>query len=184
MVKSDKWIRKMAREYRLIEPFNEKLISKGRISYGLSSYGYDIRLDNRFKMFIPQNEESIDPKKIKHSLFQDVVAQVCLIPPHSFLLARSMEYIRIPRNILGLCVGKSTYTRCGIIVNVTPLEPMWEGYLTIEISNNSSLPAKLYAGEGIAQIIFLEANEPCEVSYVDREGKYHQQREITIAKVE
>ncbi len=204
-IKSDKWIERMAKDREMINPFSELLVSKGKISYGLSSYGYDIRLDNKFKIFTllnnftkgeisatqnltgstPLNKSAtvIDPKKIDNNLFRDIISDVCIIPAHSFLLAQSLEYFKIPRNIIGLCVGKSTYTRCGVIVNVTPLEPTWEGYLTIEISNTSPLPAKLYAGEGIAQILFFEADEMCRISYADRKGKYQKQKEVTVARI-
>ena len=175
----------MAKDKRIIEPFSKQLVSKGKISYGLSSYGYDTRMDNKFKVFVGEEKsvDIIDPKKIDNNLFRDIISDVCVIPAHSFVLAQSKEYFKIPRNVIGLCFGKSTYTRCGVIVNVTPLEAEWEGYLTIEISNISSLPAKLYAGEGIAQILFFEADEMCRVSYADRKGKYQKQKEVTVARV-
>lgn len=175
----------MAKEKEMIKPFSQDLVNKGKISYGLSSYGYDIRLDNKFKVFTPIEKSAavIDPKKIDNNLFRDMISDVCIIPAHSFVLGQSIEYFKIPRTITGLCTGKSTYARCGIIVNVTPLEAEWQGYLTIEISNNSSLPAKLYAGEGIAQILFFESDECCAVSYADRKGKYQKQKEVTVARV-
>lgn len=183
MLKSDKWIRRMAIEYKMIEPFEEKQISRGVISYGLSSYGYDMRLADEFKIFSPTNATHIDPKRLDPSIFRDYKGPVCVIPPNSFVLARSVEYFRIPRNILTICVGKSSYARCGIIVNVTPFEPEWEGYATLEISNTSPLPAKIYANEGIAQVIFLEADEECMLSYKDKKGKYQVQKGITLPTV-
>ena len=183
MLKSDKWIKKMALEYKMIEPFEEKQISQGKISYGLSSYGYDLRVADEFKIFTPLNVSQIDPKNVAPSLFTDYKGSVCIVPPNSFALARSVEYFRIPRNILTLCVGKSSYARCGIIVNVTPFEPEWEGYPTLEISNTLPLPARIYANEGLAQVIFLEADEECLVSYKDKKGKYQGQKEITLPKV-
>ncbi len=183
MLKSDTWIKKMAYEYKMIEPFEEKQISRGVISYGLSSYGYDIRVADEFKIFAPINSTQIDPKRFDSSLFIDYKGPVCIIPPNSFILARSLEYFRIPRNILTICVGKSSYARCGIIVNVTPFEPEWEGYATLEISNTSPLPARIYAHEGIAQVIFLESSEICSVSYKDKKGKYQAQKEITLPKI-
>ncbi len=184
-IKSDKWIEAMSKDREMIKPFIPQLISKGKISYGLSSYGYDIRLDKKFKIFNLDSSriDVIDPKKIDNRLFCDIITNICIIPAHSFILAKSVEYFKIPRNIIGLCFGKSTYTRCGIIVNVTPLEAEWEGYLTIEISNISPRPAKLYTGEGVAQILFFEANEMCRISYADRKGKYQQQKDVTVAKV-
>ncbi len=184
-IKPDKWIVRMAEEKEMIKPFSQNLINKGKISYGLSSYGYDIRLDNKFKIFKTEENpvDVIDPKKIDGRLFRDVISDICIIPAHSFVLGQSIEYFKIPRTITGLCTGKSTYARCGIIVNVTPLEAEWEGYLTIEISNNSPLPTKLYAGEGIAQILFFESDECCAVSYADRKGKYQGQKEVTVARI-
>jgi len=184
-IKSDKWIERMANDKEMIKPFTSQLISKGKISYGLSSYGYDIRLDNKFKVFAGEEKSAdiIDPKKIDNNLFRDIISDVCVIPAHSFVLAQSKEYFKIPRNVIGLCFGKSTYTRCGVIVNVTPLEAEWEGYLTIEISNITPLPARLHTGEGIAQILFFEADETCRVSYADRKGKYQNQKEVTVARI-
>jgi len=182
-VKSDRWIRRMVKEYRMIEPFSEHLISKDKISYGLSSYGYDVRIDNRFKIFTNINSTIVDPKNFDSKSFVDVESDICIIPPNSFALAKSIEYFRIPRDVIVICIGKSTYARCGIIVNVTPLEPMWEGYVVLEISNTTPLPAKIYAYEGIAQLVFFEADEPCEVSYADRNGKYNKQEDIILPRV-
>ena len=182
-LKNDAWIRRMAKEYGMIEPFEEKQIRQGVISYGLSSYGYDIRVADEFKIFTNAYSAVVDPKQFDPRSFVDFRGQVCTIPPNSFVLARSVEYFRVPRNILCLCVGKSTYARCGIVVNVTPLEPEWEGYITIEISNTTPLPARIYAHEGIAQVIFLEADEVCEVSYADRKGKYQRQKGIALPRV-
>jgi dCTP deaminase len=184
MVMSDKWIRKMAKDYGMIEPFEENLVRKGVISYGLSSYGYDLRIADEFKIFTNVASTIVDPKNFDERSFVSVKGDYCIIPPNSFALGRSIEYFRIPRDVIGICLGKSTYARCGIIVNVTPLEPCWEGYLTVEISNTTPLPAKIYAGEGIAQIIFIKGNEECEVSYKDRKGKYMYQKGIVIPKVE
>ncbi|MFT4560393.1 MAG: dCTP deaminase [Gammaproteobacteria bacterium] len=185
-VKSDKWIAKMARDHRLIEPFEPKQVrdSGGQrvISYGVSSYGYDIRCAPEFKVFTNINSAIVDPKQFDPGSFVDVNRDVCIIPPNSFALARTVEYFRIPRNVLTICLGKSTYARCGIIVNVTPLEPEWEGHVTLEFSNTTSLPAKIYANEGVAQVIFLESDEPCEVSYRDRGGKYQNQTGVTLPK--
>jgi dCTP deaminase len=181
---SDKWIRKMAKDYGMIEPFEENLVRKGVISYGLSSYGYDLRIADEFKIFTNVASTIVDPKNFDERSFVSVKGDYCIIPPNSFALGRSIEYFRIPRDVIGICLGKSTYARCGIIVNVTPLEPCWEGYLTVEISNTTPLPAKIYAGEGIAQIIFIKGNEECEISYKDRKGKYMYQPGIVIPKVE
>ncbi|RLD16941.1 MAG: dCTP deaminase [Caldiserica bacterium] len=184
MIKSDRWIKKMAKKYRMIEPFCEKQVRRGKISYGLSSYGYDIRVDEEFKIFTNVNSSIVDPKNFDKRSFVEVKAKnYILIPPNSFALAKTVEYFRIPRNVIGICVGKSTYARCGIIVNVTPLEPCWEGYLTLEISNTTPLPAKIYSNEGIAQILFFESDEICEVSYKDRKGKYMKQKGIVLPKV-
>ncbi len=182
-IKADKWIRKMAAEHRMIEPFSEKQVSKGVISFGLSSYGYDIRIADEFKIFTNINTAIVDPKEFDTKSFVDFKGSVCIIPPNSFALGRSVEYFRVPRNIMTICVGKSTYARCGIITNVTPLEPEWEGYITLEVSNTTPLPARIYANEGIAQILFFESDELCEVSYGDRKGKYQGQQGITIPKV-
>jgi dCTP deaminase len=183
MIKSDRWIRQMARERRMIEPFVEAQVSAAVVSYGLSSYGYDIRVADEFKIFTNINSTVIDPKAFDPRSFVDLRAPVCIVPPNSFALARTVEYFRIPRNVLTVCLGKSTYARCGIIVNVTPFEPEWEGTATLEISNTTPLPAKIYANEGIAQVIFFESDEPCEVSYGDRHGKYLRQQEVTLPKV-
>lgn len=182
-IKADKWIRKMAAEHRMIEPFSEKQVSKGVISFGLSSYGYDIRIADEFKIFTNINTAIVDPKEFDTKSFVDFKGNVCIIPPNSFALGRSVEYFRVPRNIMTICVGKSTYARCGIITNVTPLEPEWEGFITLEVSNTTPLPARIYANEGIAQILFFESDEVCEVSYGDRNGKYQGQQGITIPKV-
>jgi dCTP deaminase len=184
MVMSDKWIKKMAKEYGMIEPFEETLVRKGVISYGLSSYGYDFRIADEFKIFTNVASTIVDPKNFDERSFVRVKGDYCIIPPNSFVLGRSVEYFRIPRDVIGICLGKSTYARCGIIVNVTPLEPGWEGFLTIEISNTTPLPAKIYAWEGIAQVIFVKGNEECEISYKDRKGKYMYQPGIVIPKVE
>lgn len=183
-IKNDRWIKKISKTHKMIEPFVDKLIKKGKISYGLSSYGYDIRIADEFKIFTDVFNEIVDPKKFSEKSFVDYKGKVCVIPPNSFVLARSYEYFRIPRNVLGICIGKSSYARCGIVINITPLEPEWEGFLTIEISNTSPLPAKIYANEGIAQVIFIEGDEECLVSYADRKGKYQGQKGITLPKVE
>ena len=183
-LKSDKWIRKMALEEGMIEPCVEGQVrsveNEKIVSYGLSSYGYDLRVGPQFKVFTNVYNSIVDPKSFHEDAFVDIEADTCIIPPNSFALAVSVEYFRIPRNILTLCIGKSTYARCGIIVNVTPFEPEWEGYVTIEISNTTPLPAKIYANEGIAQVLFLEANQVCETSYADRKGKYMKQEGITV----
>ncbi|MDI6864549.1 dCTP deaminase [Thermodesulfovibrio yellowstonii] len=182
MVRNDRWIKEMARN-GMIEPFEEGLIREGVISYGVSSYGYDMRIADEFKIFTNINNTVVGPKNFDPKSFVEFKGEVCIIPPNSFALARSVEYFRIPRDVLVICIGKSTYARCGIIVNVTPLEPMWEGFLTIEISNTTPLPAKIYANEGIAQLIFLKAEEECEVSYADRKGKYQAQQGIVLPKI-
>ncbi len=182
-VKSDKWIKEMALKSKMIEPFEEKLVTGGIISYGLSSYGYDIRLADEFRVFTDVFMTVVDPKNFDPRSFVEIKGPECIIPPNSFCLARSLEYFRIPRNVIGICLGKSTYARCGIVVNITPLEPEWEGHLTIEISNTTPLPAKIYAHEGIAQLIFIESDELCTVSYKDRKGKYQAQRGVTPPKV-
>ncbi len=182
-IKSDNWIRRMAREHRMIEPFSENQVRDGVISYGVSSYGYDIRVADEFKIFTNINSTIVDPKRFDQQSFVDFKGEVCIVPPNSFALARTVEYFRIPRNILTICVGKSTYARCGIIVNVTPFEPEWEGTATLEISNTTPLPAKIYANEGIAQVVFFEASEICETSYADKKGKYQAQREITLPRI-
>lgn len=179
----------MAYEYGMIEPFVDRQVrtvdqnEKPLVSYGLSSYGYDLRVANEFKIFTNALNAVVDPKNFDADSFVDVVRDVAIVPPNSFALARSVEYFRIPRNVLTICLGKSTYARCGIIVNVTPFEPEWEGHVTIEISNTTPLPAKIYANEGIAQVIFFKAAEACEVSYADRHGKYMKQTGITIARI-
>ncbi|MDD5573512.1 MAG: dCTP deaminase [Candidatus Hydrothermia bacterium] len=182
-VKSDKWIKEMALKYGMIEPFQEKLVVENVISYGLSSYGYDFRIADEFLVFTNVYETVVDPKNFNSASFVNLKGNVCVIPPNSFCLATSLEYFRIPRNVIGLCLGKSTYARCGIVVNITPLEPEWEGHLTIEISNTAPIPAKIYAGEGIAQLIFIESDEICSVSYKDRHGKYQEQRGVTPPKI-
>ena len=182
-IKSDKWIRKMALSQQMIKPFAESQLSRKKISYGLSSYGYDIRVANEFKVFTNVNTTIVDPKNFDPRSLVDVKGNFCIIPPNSFALARTVEYFKIPRNILTICLGKSTYARCGIIVNVTPFEPEWEGYATLEISNTTPLPAKIYANEGIAQIIFLESDEECETSYKDKKGKYQAQKKITLPRM-
>jgi dCTP deaminase len=184
-IKSDRWIKKMALEHRMIEPFEDRQVRAGVVSFGLSSYGYDIRVADEFKIFTNINNTVIDPKNFDPRSFVDVKTDVCIVPPNSFALATSVEYFRIPRNVLTICLGKSTYARCGIIVNVTPFEPEWEGYVTLEISNTTPLPAKIYANEGIAQVLFFTADEgdECEVSYKDKKGKYQAQRGITLPKL-
>ncbi len=183
-IKADKWIRRMAEQYNMISPFEPQQLrtaSAGKIiSHGTSSYGYDIRCASEFKIFTNINSAIVDPKNFSEHSFVNISADVCIIPPNSFALARSIEYFRIPRNILVLCVGKSTYARCGIIVNVTPLEPEWEGHITLEFSNTTPLPAKIYANEGVAQLLFLESDEVCDTSYKDREGKYQGQQGVTL----
>lgn len=182
MVKNDRWIKEMAKK-GMIEPFDSKQVRKGVISYGVSSYGYDMRIGNEFKIFTNINNTVVDPKKFDPKSFVDYKGSVCIIPPNSFALASSVEYFRIPRDVLVICLGKSTYARCGIVVNVTPLEPEWEGHVTIEISNTTPLPAKIYANEGIAQLIFLQAAELCEISYKDKAGKYQAQKGITLPRL-
>jgi len=182
-IKSDKWIRRMCEEHGMIEPFERGQVREGVISYGLSSYGYDIRVAPEFKVFTNVHNALVDPKRFDDRSFVDIKGSECIIPPNSFALARTEEYFRIPRNILAICVGKSTYARCGLVVNVTPLEPTWEGYLTLEISNTTPLPAKVYGGEGIAQLLFLEGDELPEVAYVDRKGKYMKQVGVTLPKL-
>ncbi|GBC99734.1 dCTP deaminase [bacterium HR17] len=183
-VKNDRWIREMALRFGMIEPFEERLVRKGVISYGLSSYGYDMRLADEFLIFTNVWGAIVDPKAFDERAFMRHKGDFCIIPPNSFVLGRSVEYFRIPREVLCIVVGKSSYARCGIVVNVTPLEPDWEGHVTIEISNTTPLPAKVYANEGIAQVLFLSADEVCEVSYADRQGKYQGQRGIVPPKVE
>ena len=182
-IKSDRWIRQMALEHGMIEPFEDRQVREGVVSYGLSSYGYDIRVGDEFKIFTNINNTVIDPKNFDPRSFVDIKADICIVPPNSFALAHTIEYFRIPRDILTICLGKSTYARCGIIVNVTPFEPEWEGTVTLEISNTTPLPAKIYANEGIAQVLFFQGDEPCEVSYADKKGKYQKQRGVTLPKV-
>ncbi len=186
-VKSDSWIKKMATDHDMISPFSPHQIreEKGKkvVSYGLSSYGYDIRVADEFKIFTNIHSKEIDPKEIKKDCFVEVKADDILVPPNSFALARTVEYFKIPRRVITLCVGKSTYARCGIIVNVTPFEPEWEGYVTLEISNTTPLPARIYANQGIAQVLFFESDQECEVSYIDRIGEYQSQTGITLPSV-
>lgn len=182
-LKSDHWIRKMAVEKRMIEPFADNQVRQGVISYGLSSYGYDMRVANEFKIYNSINTAVIDPKQIDPHSMVDFIGDVCIIPPNSFILGRSVEYFRIPRQVLTICLGKSTYARCGIIVNVTPFEPEWEGYVTLEISNTGPSPAKIYANEGVAQVLFFVADESCETSYADKKGKYQSQKSIVLPKL-
>ena len=182
-IKSDHWIRKMALQHDMINPFSEKQVAGGVISYGLSSYGYDLRVADEFKIFTNINSTFIDPKQFDERSFVTVQSACAIIPPNSFALARSVEYFKIPRDVLTICVGKSTYARCGIIVNVTPFEPEWEGFVTLEISNTTPLPAKIYANEGLCQILFFQSDEPCETSYADRKGKYQSQKGIVLPKV-
>ena len=180
---SDRWIRRMAQEKGMIEPFVDAQKRDGVISFGLSSYGYDARVGNDFKIFTNVNSALVDPKSFDENSFVDRNTDICVIPPNSFALARTVEYFRIPRDVLVICVGKSTYARCGIIVNVTPLEPEWEGHVTLEFSNTTPLPARIYANEGACQFLFLQGNEPCEVSYRDKAGKYQGQRGVTLPKI-
>ena len=180
---SDKWIRQQAREHGMIEPFEDRQVREGVVSYGLSSYGYDIRVADEFKVFTNINSTVIDPKQFDPRSFVDIKTDVCIVPPNSFALARTIEYFRIPRDVLTVCLGKSTYARCGIIVNVTPFEPEWEGYVTLEISNTTPLPARIYANEGIAQVLFFQGDEPCEVSYADKKGKYLKQTGVTLPRL-
>ena len=186
-IKSDKWIKKMSLEEDMITPFSENQIrvdNEGNklISYGVSSFGYDVRCSNEFKVFTNIHSAVVDPKNFDANSFVDIKSDVCVIPPNSFALARTVEYFKIPRKVLTICLGKSTYARCGIIVNVTPLEPEWEGHVTLEFSNTTNLPAKIYAGEGVAQMIFFESDEDCDVSYKDRGGKYQGQTGVTLPK--
>jgi dCTP deaminase len=182
-IKSDRWIRRMAQEHGMIDPFVDDQVRSGVVSFGLSSYGYDIRVADEFKVFTNINNTVIDPKSFDPRSFVDIQADVCIVPPNSFALGRTIEYFRIPRDILTICLGKSTYARCGIIVNVTPFEPEWEGFVTLEISNTTPLPAKIYANEGIAQVLFLQGDEPCERSYADKRGKYLKQTGVTLPKI-
>ena len=179
---SDRWITRMAREHGMIEPFEDRQVREGVISYGVSSYGYDMRVAREFKIFTNVNSSIVDPKAFDPKSFVEFEGDSCIVPPNSFALARTIEYFRVPRNVLILCLGKSTYARCGIIVNVTPLEPEWEGYVTLEFSNTTPLPAKIYANEGVAQMLFFESDEVCETSYKDRGGKYQGQTGVTLPR--
>ena len=182
-IKSDSWIRRMALEQKMIEPFVDGQVREGVISYGLSSYGYDIRVTNEFKIFTNVHSAVVDPKHFDPKSFVDFKGDVCVIPPNSFVLAQTVEYFRIPRDVLTVCLGKSTYARCGLIVNVTPFEPEWEGYVTLEISNTTPLPARVYANEGIAQVLFFQSDEICETSYADRKEKYQKQQSIVLPRI-
>ena len=185
-IKSDRWIRRMAEQHGMIEPFEPGQVRTANghriISYGTSSYGYDVRCSREFKVFTNIHSATVDPKEFSDKSFVDIESDVCIIPPNSFALARTVEYFRIPRDVLTICLGKSTYARCGIIVNVTPLEPEWEGHVTLEFSNTTTLPAKIYANEGVAQMLFLQSDEECETSYRDRGGKYQGQTGVTLPK--
>ena len=182
-LKPDHWIRKMALEHKMIEPFVDGQVRNGVISYGVSSYGYDIRVADEFKIFTNVYNTVVDPKDFDPRSMVDFKGDVCMIPPNSFALARTVEYFRIPRSVLTVCLGKSSYARCGIIINITPFEPEWEGFVTLEISNTTPLPAKIYANEGIAQVLFFEADEECETSYADKKGKYQKQQSIVLPKL-
>lgn len=182
-LKPDHWIRKMALEQRMIEPFVDRQVREGVISYGVSSYGYDIRVADEFMIFTNVHSAIVDPKNFDTKSMFEFKGDVCVIPPNSFALSRTVEYFRIPRKVLTICLGKSTYARCGLIVNVTPFEPEWEGYVTLEISNTTPLPARIYANEGLAQVLFFEADEECEVSYADKKGKYQRQQSIVLPKL-
>jgi dCTP deaminase len=182
-VMSDRWIRRMALEHGMIEPFTEKQVREGVISYGLSSYGYDARIADEFKIFTNINHTIVDPKDFDPRSFVDFRGEECIIPPNSFALARTVERFRIPRDVIVVCLGKSSYARCGIIVNVTPLEPEWEGIVTLEVSNTTPLPARIYANEGIAQFLFFRGDEPCETSYADKKGKYQSQQGLTLPRL-
>jgi dCTP deaminase len=179
----DHWIREMAKQRRMIEPYADQRRRKGKISFGVSSYGYDFRLSNEFKIPDFSGAKNLDPKKMERIRFHDFKGPACLIPPNSFVLGRSLEYFRIPRNVIVMCQGKSTYARCGVIVNVTPLEPEWEGYITLALVNAAPIPAKIYSGEGIAQLVFIQAESECRISYADRKGKYQAQKQIRLSSV-
>ena len=183
-IKSDNWIKKMALENKMIEPFTDKQTTEGAISYGVSSYGYDIRVTDEFKVFTDVFNTVVDPKDFNEKSFVTMITDECIIPPNSFALARTVEYFRIPKNVITVCLGKSTYARCGIIVNVTPFEPEWEGHVTLEISNTTPLPAKIYANEGIAQVLFFEGDEQCDVTYADKKGKYQKQTGLTLPRMQ
>jgi dCTP deaminase len=182
-LKPDTWIRRMALEHQMIEPFENTQVRNGVISYGTSSYGYDIRVANEYTIFTNVFSATVDPKHFDPRSMVDFTGDVCVIPPNSFALARTVEYFRIPANVLTICLGKSTYARCGIIVNVTPFEPEWEGYVTLEISNTTPLPARIYSNEGIAQVLFFEGDEPCQVTYAQKKGKYQKQQSIMLPKL-
>jgi dCTP deaminase len=182
-IRPDHWIRKMCKEHRMIEPYAEKQVRDGVISYGVSSYGYDIRVADEFKIFTNVMSTVVDPKQVDPASMVDFKGPVCIVPPNSFALARTVEYFRIPRDVLTITMGKSTYARCGILTNVTPFEPEWEGFVTLEISNTTPLPAKIYANEGIAQVVFFQADDVCEVSYKDKGGKYQKQTGITLPRL-
>jgi len=182
-LKPDHWIKKMALEHEMISPFVESQVRNGVVSYGVSSYGYDIRVADEFKIFTNVHSAIVDPKNFDPKSMVDFKGDICVIPPNSFALARTIEYFKIPRSVLTICLGKSTYARCGIIVNVTPFEPEWEGYVTLEISNTTPLPARIYANEGIAQVLFFQADEECNISYADKKGKYQNQQSIILPKL-
>jgi dCTP deaminase len=182
-VKNDRWIQRMVHEKEMIKPFAERQVRQGVISYGLSSYGYDLRVADEFKIFTNVNSSVVDPKNFDEKSFVEFHGPVCIVPPNSFALSRSVEYFKIPRSVLTICVGKSTYARCGIIVNVTPLEPEWEGFVTLEISNTTPLPARVYSNEGLCQIVFFESDEECEISYKDKKGKYQSQEGIVLPRI-
>jgi len=182
-LKPDHWIKKMALEHEMISPFVESQVRNGVVSYGVSSYGYDIRVADEFKIFTNVHSAIVDPKNFDPKSMVDFKGEICVIPPNSFALARTIEYFKIPRSVLTICLGKSTYARCGIIVNVTPFEPEWEGYVTLEISNTTPLPARIYANEGIAQVLFFQADEECNISYADKKGKYQNQQSIILPKL-
>lgn len=182
-VKSDRWIEEMALKHKMIEPFEKSQVSSGVISFGVSSYGYDLRVADEFRIFNGRPDTVLDPKRVPVDLFTEYKGSVCTIPPNSYALGRSLEYFRIPRNVIAITTGKSTYARCGVIVNVTPLEPEWEGFITISIANLAPVPVKIYANEGLAQVIFLESDEDCRVSYADKKGKYQAQKVITTARI-
>tara|TARA_Y100001978_G_C23670501_1_gene423491 strand:- start:857 stop:1420 length:564 start_codon:yes stop_codon:yes gene_type:complete len=183
-IKNDTWIERMSKKHSMIYPFHSNQVRKGIISYGVSSYGYDIRVADEYKIFTNVNNSIVDPKNFDENSFVDFKGDTCIIPPNSFALARSVEFFKIPRSVLTICVGKSTYARCGIIVNVTPFEPEWEGNVTLEISNTTPLPAKIYSNEGISQVLFFESNEDCKISYKDKSGKYQGQENITLPRIE
>jgi dCTP deaminase len=182
-IKADRWIKEMAQNHGMITPFEEKQKRDNVISYGVSSYGYDVRIADEFKIFTNVFNSVVDPKHFDPKSFVDFRGEICVIPPNSFALGRTVEYFKIPRNVMTICVGKSTYARCGIITNVTPLEPGWEGHVTLEISNTTPLPARIYANEGIAQILFFESDEDCLISYADKQGKYQAQQGVTLPKI-